>query len=204
MFRFLLCIFIFSLLAFKSSWAQSEKKIKLSGIVLEADSIKAVPYTNVQVNHTKRGVISNANGLFSIEINLNDTLVFSSVGFKTTFFIARDSLNGTSYSIIQKMPRDTILLNPVEVTSWPSLSMFNEAFTKEFGFDQEYSTALQNSNPSEPVMEFSTDINPRSYMEIRGNKYTSVYENSSIPLNNVLNPKRWDKLVDDWKKGKHQ
>lgn len=203
MLKVLLCIFSFSLITFNAVWAQNEKKIKLSGIVLEADSIKAVPYTNVQVIHTKRGVISNANGLFSIEVNLNDTLVFSSVGYKSTFFIAFDTLNGTSYSIIQKMPRDTILLNPVEVTSWPSLSMFNEAFTKEFGFDQEYSTANQNSNPSQTVMEFSTDINSRNYMEIRGNKYTSVYENSSIPLNNVLNPKRWDRLVSDWKKGKH-
>lgn len=171
---------------------------------MEADSIKAVPYTSVQVIHSKRGVISNANGLFSIEINVNDTLAFSSVGFKTTYFVASDSLKSTSYSIIQKMPRDTVLLSPVEVTSWPSLSMFNEAFTKEFGFDQEYTTANQNANPLPPGMEFSTDVSPRSYMEIRGNKYTSVYENSSIPLNNVLNPKRWNKLVSDWKKGKHQ
>ena len=185
-------------------FAQEESEIRLSGIVLQLDSIKPVPYTNIYIIHSKRGVIADQMGLFSIQVNKNDTVVFSAVGNRTTHFIVPDTLTANTYSIIQKLPKDTVTLKMVEINSWPSLEQFNEAFTNEQGFDKEYKIAHGNSNPMLNQIDYSKDVNMKNYMEMNGDNYTSVYLNAHIPLNDVLNPARWDKLVKDWKSGKHR
>ena len=171
---------------------------------MQMDSIKPVPYTNVYVIHSKKGVIADQMGLFSITVNRKDTIVFSAVGNRTTYFIVPDTLTANTYSIIQKLPKDTVTLKMVEINSWPSLKQFNEAFNNEHGYDKEYSIAQGNSNPMYNQIDYSTDLNMKNYMEMNGSTYTSVYLNAHIPLNDVLNPAHWDKLVKDWKSGKHR
>lgn len=183
--------------------AQDVPVIRLSGIVLRLDSLKPVPYTNIYIKSNHLGVISDQRGLFSLNVHKKDTIVFSSVGSKTTFFIVPDTMTGSSYSIIQKMPYDTITLKTVEINSWPTLSQFNEAFTEEKGFDRDFTQAQINSESILDI-DYSKDIDMKNYMEMTGGKYTNVYENASIPLTDVLNPKRWDKLISDWKSGKHR
>lgn len=183
---------------------QNEDKIRLSGIVLQLDSIIAVPNASVYIKSANEGVISDQMGLFSLNVSKKDTVVFSAVGYKTTYYIVADSLKSSSYSIIHKMPLDTIPLKVVEITSWPSLEQFNEAFTKEYGFDEDGKTAMNNSSPMLNKIDHSKEINMQNNMEMMGKNYSYVYENAHIPLTSVLNPKRWNKLVSDWKKGKHR
>ena len=170
---------------------------------MQVDSFIPIPYTNVYIIHTKKGVITDQMGLFSIDVRKMDTVVFSSIGRRLTYFIVPDSLTANSYSIIQKLPKDTIVLKTVEINSWPSLEQFNMAFTKEQGFDKEYKLAQKNTNPMLDQIDYSQDINMNNYMEMNINSYSSVYENAHIPITDVLNPARWDKLVKDWKNAKH-
>ncbi len=196
-------LFVFAFITLTTLSAQEGSEIRLSGIVLQLDSIKPVPYTNVYIIHSKKGVIADHMGLFSIEVNKNDTIVFSAVGNRTTYFVVPDTLTANTYSIIQKLPKDTVTLKMVEINSWPSLKQFNAAFSNERGFDNEYVIAQENSNPMVNQIDYSKDVNMKNYMGMHGDTYTSVYQNAHIPLNDVLNPARWDKLVKDWKSGKH-
>jgi len=198
-----ICLLIFACFSIALLSAQEKDQIRLSGLVMQADSLIPVPYTNVYIIHTKKGTIADQMGLFSIEVNKKDTVVFSAVGKRMTYYIVPDTLTAKSYSIIQKLPKDTIILRTIEIKSWPSLEQFNMAFTKEHGFDQEYIIASKNTNPVLNQIDYSKDIDINNYMEIHINKYSSVYENAHIPLNDVLNPARWNKLVQDWKNAKH-
>lgn len=188
---------------FLSSMAQNST-ITLSGIVLDNDEVKPLANSNIYIKNKNLGVVSSSTGLFSLNVDILDTVVFSTVGYKTMYYIIPDTLSSTSYSVIQKIPRDTISLNPVEINSWPSLQHFNEAFTKEFGFDSDIKTAEKNALVVPRDIDPSKDIDSKDAYQYIGNRYTNVYVNSHIPLNNLLNPKRWDKLVNDWKKGQHR
>jgi len=175
----------------------------ISGLVLRLDSLVPVPSTNVYIKQTHIGVRSSDIGLFSLAVNNSDTIVFSAVGSKTTYYIVPDDLKEGSYSIIQRMPLDTIALETVEVSAWPTIEQFNEAFTEEFGFGKEGEIVAKNSqtrisNIDVGVMMSSSQKANALY----GNQFTNMYENAHIPLGDVLNPKRWNRLVDNWKKGK--
>ena len=186
------------------SYGQDTSKVRLSGIILEFDSIKPIPYTNLRINHTNSGAIADQMGLFSLEAYRGDTLYITSIGMKSSIYVIPDSLEQSSYSIILKMIRDTVNLNTLEVNSWPSLEQFNRAFTEKKGFDKEYSIADRNASPMLDKIDYSREIEMKEYVEMNGRSFNNVYLNAHIPLNDVLNPKRWDKLVTYWKTGQHR
>jgi hypothetical protein len=41
-----------------------------------------------------------------------------------------------------------------------------------------------------------------SYGYAQNQRYTKLYTNGQLPVNNLLNPYSWAKLVKDWKEGK--
>ena len=199
-----LLLFSLSLLFSDFCRGQADQNITLSGIVLRLDSLTPIPSANIYIHGSNRGVRSNALGLFSLSVNKGDTMVFSAIGSKTTYFVVPDSLALNSYSIIQRMPRDTIHLDMVEISSWPSIEEFNRAFTEKFGYES-YEGAEENSNPQKVFKNMSPeDVNNfKREMNYHSGDYSQVYENAHIPLKDVLNPGRWDKLVKNWKEGKH-
>ena len=176
-------------------------KITLTGIVLKMDSIVPVPNTNIFIKTTHMGVHSNEDGIFSIQVQKRDTIVFTSVGSKTTYYVVPDTLKADHYSIIQHMPINNIKLKTVEITSWPSLEQFNQAFTRDHGFDEEMPKARDNANPNLGSISMNKDEIPSTgnYQ----NRYSNLYENAHIPLNNLLNPKRWNKIVEGIKTGNY-
>ncbi|MEQ8323111.1 MAG: hypothetical protein RIC15_08595 [Vicingaceae bacterium] len=183
-----------------------EGEITLSGIVLRLDSLVPIPSANILISNSSTGTRSNELGLFSLKVHKTDTILFSAIGSKSTLYVVPDSLSGNSYSIIERMPLDTVKLDPVLITSWPSVEEFNRAFTEEFGFDNNYPKAMSNANPKISLggTDPNTSIdNYRRESANSGGQYTYLYENAHIPVNDVLNPKRWNRLVKNWKEGRH-
>jgi len=63
-----------------------ETAVKIDGSVLDANTKKALPYTNIYVMHKDKGAISNEKGYFSLDISdleKTDTVRFQYVGYKT-------------------------------------------------------------------------------------------------------------------------
>src|SRR5579863_9769035 len=66
----------------------------LTGVVLDAQDHKPVPYVSIGVTSTPNGSVSGAAGVFSItllkNVTDNDTLKFSSIGYSTEAFLIRE------------------------------------------------------------------------------------------------------------------
>ncbi len=73
----LFLVLICSLLA-GSLWAQS---VKVSGVILEAETGEPVPYASVMIKGTTTGVSADGDGKYSITANQGQTLVFSAIGY---------------------------------------------------------------------------------------------------------------------------
>jgi hypothetical protein len=54
-----------------------------NGLVGDSASFVALPFVNIQVKGKRIGTTTDINGSFRIEASRNDTLIFSSVGYKT-------------------------------------------------------------------------------------------------------------------------
>ena len=112
------------------------KAYQLSGLIISQTSSEAIPYVRIQVNHTRRGAISNNEGFYSIPVTEEDTLYFNHIGFDVTSFVVKDYLNAYQGAksqyiyAVHYMREDTFTL--------PTVNIF------PYGTPEELKTAVVN------------------------------------------------------------
>ncbi|WP_417612965.1 carboxypeptidase-like regulatory domain-containing protein [Owenweeksia hongkongensis] len=111
-------------------WAQQPKDpVQMSGIVLSGDAEpQFMPYVNIVVKKRKRGAATNSEGFFSFAVLPGDTLLFSSIGFRTETLVIPDTLDEKEYLSRVIMNRDTTMLQEVTLYPWPTPEQFKEEF----------------------------------------------------------------------------
>ncbi|MEZ4884946.1 MAG: carboxypeptidase-like regulatory domain-containing protein [Chitinophagales bacterium] len=141
--RIFLLFALLTLLSYQDIAAQ-RLPVQLTGVVMSSDSIQPVFYATIRVPGTNRGTISDLNGYFSFVVAAGDEVVFSAVGYQKQKVRIPDGFKHDSYSIIQMMERDTILLNEAVVYPWPKPEEFKEAFLTLEVPDDDYQRAKRN------------------------------------------------------------
>lgn len=102
----LLLIFLFSVCAFSQD-------ISITGTVVSAEDNIPVPGVNVIVKGTTRGVSTDFDGNYTINVNRGETLEFSSLGFKTVLITIQ---NQTTINV--SLESDIEALNEVVVIGY--------------------------------------------------------------------------------------
>ena len=110
--------------------AQSDKVIQLSGLVVTEtkDEPSPLPFAEIRIKNTNRGVYASESGFFSIAVQLGDTLVFRYIGYKDAFYTVPNSLQEEHYTIFQILSKDEILLPETVVYPWPKKEHFKQEF----------------------------------------------------------------------------
>jgi hypothetical protein len=182
----------------------NDELIQFSGIVVTADSIQPVPYTNIVIKNTWRGTVADYYGYFSFVARKNDTILFSAVGFKKSSFVIPDSITSDRYSLIQVMTSDTILLPQTVIYPWPSKEDFKEAFLTFDVPDDDYERARKNLDAAE-LREMAENypmdgsMNYKYSMQLHQDKLYYIGQTQPIT---VLNPFAWAQFIKAWKEGK--
>ena len=202
---------LFSLLIFtQTGHAQSadsvvvdSSMIQLSGVVVSNDELEPMPYTTIFDKSQRRGVIADYYGYFSLVVFPGDTLYFSYYGYKTSSFIVPDSLSDNRYSIIHMLQKDTLNLPAVYVYPWPSREDFARAFLEMKPYDDALRRAqrqLSGESLAFVAAKLESDAGLAAAYQ-RNQMYTALYTNGQLPVNNLLNPYSWAKLIKEWKAG---
>ncbi len=95
------------------AWAQAPA-VRVSGSVTAADTRQPVPGATVQVQRTRRGMVTSAAGEFAVDVLPTDTLLFRALGFK----VQRLPLGGIGLSQLVvriHLVRDSVRLSEVQV-----------------------------------------------------------------------------------------
>jgi hypothetical protein len=204
-------IFIFSLLFSFNGYSQESDTvhidsslIQLSGVVVANETLEPMPYTTIFDKTQRRGVIADYYGYFSLVVLPGDTLYFSYYGYKTSSFIVPDTLDDNRYSIIHMLHQDTLNLPAVHVYPWPSREDFARAFLEMNPYDDALRRAQrQLSGESLAFVAARLDGDASlAHGYTQNQQYTALYTNGQLPVNNLLNPYSWAKLVKDWREGK--
>ena len=183
--------------------AVNHELIQISGIVVTADSLRPIPFVNILIKNSYRGVVSDYYGFFSIVAKEEDTLEFTSVGFRKAYFVIPDTLTEQRYSLIQILRSDTIMLPEALIYPWPTKEQFKEAFIRlrvpgddldraKRNLDK-YNLALIGEN-----MPMDGTMNYREQMKYRSNEF---YSSGQLPPYTILDPIAWGKFIDMWKSG---
>src|ERR1700759_1839447 len=75
--------------------------VQLYGVIMTADSLKAIPLVSVVVKGRNQGTYSNDQGIFSIVVLKGDQIEFTSVGYKPFTLSVPDTFSGNQYSVVQ-------------------------------------------------------------------------------------------------------
>lgn len=177
--------------------------IQFSGVVVSADSLDPVSFTNIIIKNTRRGTISDYYGYFSFVALKNDTILFSAMGYKDNMFIIPDTISRERYSLIHVMTSDTILLKPTLIYPWPTEEEFKKAFVELDIPDDDIEIARKNlarAEMKERAMNYKMDgsMNYRNFIQNETSKL--YYAGQSQPIS-ILNPFAWAEFIKAWKNG---
>lgn len=177
--------------------------IQFSGVVVSADSLQPIPFTNVIIRTAKRGTITDFYGFFSFVAMKGDTIDFQYVGYKTSSYVIPDSLKDNHYSIIQVLMRDTINLREAVVYPWPSRDEFKRAFLELKLPDDDLKRAQRNFELAslkeiQDQVGYDGSINYKMAMQQR---QTQLYNAGQFPSISLLNPLAWAAFIQAWKDG---
>lgn len=185
-------------------YIDTSKYIQVSGVVIAEGDMEPLSYTTVYDKTLKRGVIADYYGFFSLVTMPGDTLFFSGYSFLTSTYIVPDTLKENRYSIIHMLQKDTINLPVVTVYPWPSREDFARAFVEMEPYDDAIRRAQRELSGESLAFVAARLDNDASlaYGYATNQRYTKLYTNGQLPVNNLLNPYSWAKLIQDWKEGK--
>ena len=191
-------------ICFSQGFAQDKDLIQFSGVIVESDSLRPIPYTKVIIKSSGRGTISDYYGYFSFVAQKKDTIIFSSLGYKRAQYIIPDTLSGGKYSLIQVMRYDTIIMPTTNIYPWPTREQFKEVFLNTNVPDDDLARAKKNLDREEMREQYETmpmdgSMNYKSTMQ---NYQSRLYWAGQYPPNNLLNPFAWAQFIKMWREGK--
>ena len=181
---------------------KSKNLIQFSGVVVESDSLRAIPYTSIIVKNNNRGTISDFFGYYSFVAQKNDTVEFTAIGYSSAQYVIPDSLSSYTYSLIQVLKKDTIYLQTTVVYPWPTKEQFKHAFLSLDMTDYGLEIATNNINRNQMV-EMATDAS-LSYKYANQQYQSKLYYAGQYPSNNLLNPDAWAKFIKACKNGSYK
>lgn len=176
--------------------------IQFSGVLLTADSLKAVPYVSVRVKNTNKGTVSNEKGIFSIIAKKRDTILFSSIGYKTETYIVPENLNGQFYSMIKVMSTDTLTFDPVIVRPFVSKELFQH-YLVNADLPNDAPVLDESLSPEalrEMAFSLPMDGSESQRYQLNNQIKSYYYSGQTVPIN-ILNPFAWAEFVKAWKRG---
>lgn len=177
--------------------------IQLYGVVMSADSLRALPSVSVVVKGRNQGTLTNDQGVFSIVILKGDEIEFTSVGYKPKKVLIPKNLDGNQQSMIQLMVEDTVYLPATIIKKRPSREEFERDFANTKVPDDQQEVARQNL--SEANRRALMAVYPRDgreatnyYFKQNAQKY---YSAGQLPPQNIFNPLAWAEFIKAWKSG---
>lgn len=196
--KVIIMVFMAGMVYFSPVNAQEHPGILITGVLLSADSLEAVPYGSIAVKNNVKGTVTNNLGHFSIIVNKLDTLVFSAIGYQSTEFVV-PNLSDPDYSLIQLLFKETILLDEVQVIAWPDEKSFIRAFHNFQLPLSEDDRIFRMKTDLNQVLQEQHDKDKFYYDQMR---YSKLYNTTGfMPPNNFLNPITWSNFIRDWRSG---
>ena len=178
--------------------------IQFSGVVITSDSLKPVPFVNIRIAGSSSGAVSDFYGFFSFVAHKGDTIVFSSVGYRSSRFYISDTLQSSRYSLFQMMQHDTLLLTETVIYPWATVDALELAIIQHRVPENDYDRAMRNLAIEElkeraEALPMDGSMNYRNQMQMTADK---AYWNGQYMPNNWLNPFAWAQFFKAWKEGK--
>lgn len=183
--------------------AARDSVVQLFGVVMTADSLEGIPAVSVSVKGSRRGTVSNKDGVFSIAVLKGDEIEFTHVSYKTKITKIPNNIEGTQYSIVQLMVQDTTYLPVAIIRPRPTKEQFARDFVNVKVADDEMEI-LRKANTRE-MQAAVMRRTPYDGREMTNRQIDQIYQRAryqgQLPPMNIFNPAAWSEFINAWKRG---
>ncbi|MBN1118550.1 MAG: carboxypeptidase-like regulatory domain-containing protein [Bacteroidales bacterium] len=202
--------FVFVLLvSVQTIFAQDKEKrlIQVSGRVYD-EFLQPLPYSNIFVLNSGRGAIADKLGKFTFVAVEDDTIMFSSLGFKRSIVIVPDDLESPFFTRDVLLARDTFMIAEVEVYPWRDYEEFKEAFLNLELPDDDLERARKNIALIKTQIILENTATPKeNFNYIMQQQYNETFTRGTYPTYQLFNVFAWSKFFKalqdgDFKKDK--
>ena len=199
----LFIVFVFPVVVKAQFETFKDSVVQLYGVVMSADSLKAIPSVSIIVKGQNRGTISNDAGVFSIVVLKGDEVEFTSIGYKPKTVLIPRELKENQFSIIQLMVNDTVYLPATIIKKRISREQFERDFMNTKIPDDELAIARSNNSYTTRRYLMGTvpaDGKEASSQYLRG-RVGKMYYSGQLAPQNIFNPMAWAEFIKAWKRG---
>jgi len=131
-------IFFFFFIFFNPLYFQAQVVVK--GIILDSLNHKPISYANIQIINTMKGTISNAEGYFSLSMNMaTDSIKISYIGYKKKQIQASYFINDTIKKLA--LSPQNFVISDIDVFGYRAEQLLKEALLK---IPQNYITTVSS------------------------------------------------------------
>lgn len=192
-------VFLFATGVAASSLAQQKKLVQFSGVIHNADTNVTVPYVTVtNLSFNNYTVTANHQGYFSFVAHEGDTVLFTSVGYRSARVVI-PRVREDKYTAMVDMTAEIKELPMVTPYPWASIDEFNMAFMSLEIADDDIVVAKRNLSPES--LAALAAVTPRSAEEIQSFTATQNHiglSNQAVNqrmANPLLSPFAWGNLI---------
>ena len=177
--------------------------VEIYGVIMTADSLKAIPSVSIVVKGGNQGTYSNEQGVFSLVVLKGEQIEFSSVGYKPVLITIADTVTGNQISMVQLMVQDAQYLPATVIRARPTREQFERDFVNTPVPDDDIEIARQNNSAANRRMLARTlpanaTEAASTYLKNSAQKY--YYQGQAPPMN-IFNPVAWADFIQAWKRG---
>lgn len=185
-----------------NSFAQKEERlVQITGRVFD-DFLQPLPYANIFVLNSNRGAITDRTGKFSFVVVENDTIMFSSLGFKKSIVIVPKDLPTPFLNRDILLERDTFMIAEIEVYPWRNYEEFKEAFLNLELPDDDLERARKNIAMIKAQIIMDNSPSPRQNFDyIMQQQYNESFNRGTYPTYQIFNVFAWSKFFEALKNG---
>jgi hypothetical protein len=181
---------------------EKEQFVQVDGLVLNKNGVP-LPNVNIISFSMARGTTTERNGVYSIISTPGDTLLFSAIGYKKSLVRLPSQMGGTRFTNDVVLEEDTIRIDNVVILPWKTYDEFMKAV---IAYDV---TTVETKNMNinialirRSLNNISITVSPEAgYRYAMRQNYAALQTKNAYPVNNLLNPFAWAKLIKGIKSG---
>ena len=180
-------IFIFFYSGSSQIKENADAKILFRGLVIDATTLSPVSNSQIMINSVFSSV-SGADGSFSFYVNWNDTVIFSSLGYKESVLHISDTLLGREYLTGIYLNADTLAIPEVVI-----LPGYKNLKSEILNAKSKEPTAMDNARYNIAVSAYQGKYGQNvlgdplvNYSLINQKQKIDAFEKGGIPSNNMV------------------
>ncbi len=180
---------------------QPGELVQLSGRITN-EQAEPLPFAHVLIMNNYRGTITDREGKFSLVVEVYDTVLFSTLGYKRRTIIIPDTLPKPFLTKDIVLQEDTILIAEVEVYPWRNYEEFKEALLNLRLPDDDNERARRNIALIKTQIILYNEPNAReNYQHVMEQQYRETFSQGMYPSYQIFNPFAWAKFFEALKRG---